>query len=363
MKHHLFYQTSHSPSLVDLVGYEEAKKTIDFCFISNPYYPTAAMIREMTDQFPSLIASYPSSNPERSQGYLAQVLDVDPEHLIIGNGATELITLVSENLIDSIGIPVPTFSEYLDTLRGKHSAKLFPLSSDHDLQLNLKDYSNWLKENKLRSALVINPGNPTGQLHSLDEMKTFLKSVHFLDLIIVDESFIDFAGDPVPSLLSRADEYQNLLIVRSMSKHCGVPGLRLGYAYSGNKKLLDGLRAVIPLWNVNTIAEYFLSMLPRTVNEYRTARMRVIGDMIWLSEQLQKLGGLRAYRSGANFALIKILGDMDSSTLQDRLLRKYKMYVRDCTNKVGMDNKHIRVASQGSEKDQKLIKALGELFG
>ena len=210
---------------------------------------------------------------------------------------------------------------------------------------------------------IINPGNPTGQFHSLDEMKAFLDSTRALDLIVLDESFIDFAGDPVPSLLSEASGYPNLLIVRSMSKHCGVPGLRLGYAYSENKMLLDKLRAVVPLWNVNSIAEYFLSMLPRTVNEYHTARMRVIGDMIWLSEQLQNLSGLKTYKSGANFVLLKILGDMSSSTLQDTLLRKHRMYVRDCTNKVGMDNKHIRVASQGPEKDQRLVKALRTILG
>lgn len=363
MKHHLFYETSHSPSLVDLIGYEEAKQITDFCFISNPYYPTAAMIRELKDQLPSLIASYPSSSPKRSQGYLANVLEVPPENLVIGNGATELITLVSENLVESIGIPIPTFSEYLETIKNKNLTKLYQLPLQNNLQLNLEAFSQWLITQKVSSALIINPGNPTGQLHPLVEMKKFLESVRSLELVIVDESFIDFAGDPVPSLLPEADNFPNLLIVRSMSKHCGIPGLRLGYAYSGNKVLLDRLRAVIPIWNVNSIAEYFLSLLQRTTNEYRSARMRVIGDIIWLSAQLEKLEGLRTYRSGANFVLTRILGEMDSSSLQNELLQKHKMYVRDCSNKVGMDNKHIRIASQGPEKDQALVKALEGLVG
>ena len=85
-----------------------------------------------------------------------------------------------------------------------------------------------------------------------------------MELVIVDESFIDFAGDPVPSLLPFADRFSNLLIVRSMSKHCGVPGLRLGYCYSGNLYLLNRLRRFIPTWNLNTLAQYFLSLLPQT---------------------------------------------------------------------------------------------------
>src|SRR5271169_4538715 len=91
LRKHLFYETSHSPSLADLVGYEQAKDIIDFCFIANPYYPTPAMLRDLQENLPNLIKSYPSSSSISSQKHLATVLRVNPDHLIIGNGATELI--------------------------------------------------------------------------------------------------------------------------------------------------------------------------------------------------------------------------------------------------------------------------------
>src|SRR5580698_5069410 len=87
-KRHLFYETSHSPTLSELVGYEKAKEIIDFCFIANPYYPTPEMMRNLQENLPNLIKSYPSSNIRTSQEHLAAVLHVNPEHLIIGNGAT-----------------------------------------------------------------------------------------------------------------------------------------------------------------------------------------------------------------------------------------------------------------------------------
>src|ERR1700751_1098518 len=93
LKRHLFYETSHSAALADLVGYEKAKEVIDFCFIANPYYPTPEMLRALQENLPNLIKSYPSSSPIMSQQNLAAVLHVDPEHLVIGNGATELIVL------------------------------------------------------------------------------------------------------------------------------------------------------------------------------------------------------------------------------------------------------------------------------
>src|ERR1019366_9455419 len=188
LRKHLFYETSHSPSLADLVGYEKAKDIIDFCFIANPYYPTPAMLQDLQDNFPNLIKSYPSSSPIRSQKDLAAVLHVNPENLIIGNGASELIVLINTTLIDRIAVPIPTFGEYIEKLKDQR-----------DAELDVADYLAWVHRRILRSLLVINPGNPTGQLFSLEEMIDFLHRAKDLELVIVDESFIDFAGDPIPS--------------------------------------------------------------------------------------------------------------------------------------------------------------------
>jgi threonine-phosphate decarboxylase len=359
-RHH-FYETSHSAALADLVGYEKAKEIIDFCFIANPYYPTPEMLRDLQQVLPSLIKSYPSSSPIMSQRNLAAVLNVDPEHLLIGNGATELIVLINTVLIDRIAVPVPTFGEYIEKLRDQRDVEQYELDPDRHYELRLDEYLSWVHKRNLRALLVINPGNPTGQLIPLDEMIEFVQQLSDLELVIVDESFIDFAGNPVPSLLPVADRFSNLLIVRSMSKHCGVPGLRLGYAYSGNLYLLNRLRRFVPTWNLNTLAEYFLSLLPATDVAYQEGRKRLIDDVAVLYSELRSIPGLDVYPTGANFVLFKIQTGMTAAELQKRLLDEHKMYVRDCTNKVGMDQFHIRVASQGREKDSRLVEALRAL--
>jgi len=353
MKRHLFYETSHSPSVVDLVGYEKARDIIDFCFIANPYYPTPGMLKDLQENLPNLIKSYPSSNPLMSQKNLGKVLGVNPEHLVIGNGASELITLINETLIDHIAVPIPTFGEYLEKLKDRRDAELY--------QLNLEEYLDWVRHRRLNSLLVINPGNPTGQLIPLEGMVAFLHRARDIELVIVDESFIDFSGDPIPSLLPLADQFSNLLIVRSMSKHCGVPGLRLGYCYSENLYLLNRLRRNIPTWNVNTLGEYFLSLLPSTDADYHAARKRLIGDVRLLYQELKSLQGIHVYPTGANFVLFRIKQGMTAAELQSNLLNHHGMYVRDCSNKVGMDDRHIRVASQGREKDARLVNALRAL--
>lgn len=359
---HLFYKTSHAPSLADLVGYERIGEILDFCFIANPYYPTPDMMTHLQDNLTTLIKSYPSCDPGISRRYLAEVLCVNPDRIVVGNGASELICAVGQRIIKTVGVPVPTFGEYLYKLRSTRAVKPYRLLSENDYQLNLATYLAWVRRNRLKAALVINPGNPTGQLHPLAEMRDFLTSAQDLEMVMVDESFIDFAGDPIPSLLPCADEFKNLLIVRSMSKHCGVAGLRLGYCYSANDTMLERIRKALPTWNVNTLAEYFLSLLPATDADYHAGRRRLIDDMRLLYDGLKEIPGLSPYPTGANFVLVRIATGKPAGDLHQQLLTEHKMYVRDCSNKVGMDGYHIRIASQGHEKDRKLLDALRQIF-
>jgi histidinol-phosphate/aromatic aminotransferase/cobyric acid decarboxylase-like protein len=362
LRRHLFYETSHSPALADLVGYENAKDIIDFCFIANPYYPTREMLEDLQRNLPNLIKSYPTSNPLTSQKNLAAVLGVDPERLIIGNGATELITLIDMTLIDRIAVPIPTFGEYIEKMKDQRDADLYPLDPETGYSLRLDDYLAWVHQRNLECLVVINPGNPTGQFIPLDEMTEFLRRARDLELVIVDESFIDFAGDAIPSLLPIADQFTNLLIVRSMSKHCGVPGLRLGYCYSANLFVLNRLRRFLPTWNLNTLAQYFLSLLPPTNAAYHEGRKRLIADVRWLYGALRGIPSIDVYPTGANFVLFKIRNGMTATELQSRLLAEHQMYVRDCSNKLGMDTLHVRVASQGHDKDSRLVEAMQTLM-
>jgi histidinol-phosphate/aromatic aminotransferase/cobyric acid decarboxylase-like protein len=358
----LFPDTSHSPSLAELVGYERASEIIDFCFIANPYYPTPEMFAALAEALPALIKCYPSSNPATTARVLADVLGVDPNDLILGNGATELIVLINEVLVDRIGVPVPTFGEYIEKLRDPASAEIYALSPERDYQLDLGEYLAWARARGLKALLVINPGNPTGQLHSRRDMVEFLEAASDMDLIIVDESFIDFAGDPDPSLMPVADRFRNLLIVRSMSKNYGVPGLRLGFCYSRNRAMVERLRRLMPTWNLNILAEYFLTLLPSSDAAYRESLAQVSSDVVLLSDALATIPGIFVYPTGSNFVLFRVAGGFTAAGLQARLLDDHLMYVRDCSNKVGLDDRHVRVASQGRELDARLVEALRELM-
>lgn len=361
IKNYLFNETSHSPSLLDIVGEEQLGDVVDFCFIENPYFPDAKLLRMLQDKLPEVIKAYPSSNPKLAQQDLAAVVHVKPEYLVLGNGATELITIIQNNLVENMGIPIPTFSEYIDKIQNLEMVKLFQLPADNQYQLDLDKYADWLVEENLSGALIINPGNPTGQLISIETLTGFLTRMKHLKLVLLDESFIDFAGEEIPSLMPQVEKFQNLIIVRSMSKHCGVPGLRLGYCCTANRNYLEQIRNALPVWNINTLAEYFLTQLKETDVEYHKARKHVIADVRELHEELCKIDGYEVYPSNSNFILLKIKFEMSAYDLQMKLLQDFGVYVRDCSNKIGLDKKHIRIASKGREKDQLLLHALREL--
>jgi len=358
---HLFYETSHSPSLLDIVGEEMLDRVIDFCFIENPYYPGKKLLRKIRRKLPLVIKSYPSSNPLLAQKDLAAVVHVKPEQLLIGNGATELITIIQHQLVQAMGIPIPTFSEYIEKIQDLGKVKLFQLAAEKDYQLDLDEYAAWIREQKLGTALIINPGNPTGQYISVAEMRKFLQEMKDLNLVLVDESFIDFADDEVPTLIPYIEEFKNLIIVRSMSKHCGIPGLRLGYCCTANGEFQKKIKAALPVWNINTLAEYFLTQLKATDEEYHVSRKKVIRDVRELYDQLKSIPGFKVYPTGSNFILLKATSGINAYDLQMRLLQEFGVYVRDCSNKVGLDKNHIRVASKGRKKDKILIKALKSL--
>ncbi|HKJ43299.1 MAG TPA: histidinol-phosphate transaminase [Sunxiuqinia sp.] len=357
----LFKETSHSPALVDIVGEDMVDQIIDFCFIANPYYPTEEMLDDLLAKFSAMIKAYPSSNPGLARQNLADVLQTNADFLVLGNGATELINIIEKQLIDDLAIPIPTFSEYIEKLKNTGSAKLFQLDPKLNYQLDLKEYADWINDNQINSALIINPGNPTGQLMQLDELKWFLKEMSHLKMIILDESFIDFADEQIPSLIPEITAFDNLIIVRSMSKHCGVPGLRLGYCCASNQTFLKKIKDYLPIWNINSMAEYFLLQLKRTNDIYHETRLRVIREVRDLEHQLQQIPGYKVYPTGSNFILLKIEFGMTATELQFSLLENKGLYVRDCSNKAGLDNYHIRVSSQGREKDLYLVDGLREL--
>jgi histidinol-phosphate/aromatic aminotransferase/cobyric acid decarboxylase-like protein/choline kinase len=335
-------------------GYWRFPKLKDFCYLVNPYFPTGQLLNEMKAYFGDLIAEYPSGL--NVQNLLAgKLFNINENNILTGNGAAELIRAMAVELPGSAGVIYPTFNEYPESLE-KH-VSFFP----QDMQYGIDQVIDWAGQ--CDTMLLINPDNPTGNFipstgikRLLDILKTDNKR------LILDESFIDFCDhEDQPSLL-RQDillEYPNLIIIKSISKSYGVPGLRLGILASGDAALIGRIRKNLSLWNINSFGEYFLQIIGKYLKDYRHACQLIQIERNRFKEELEKTGLFTIYPSQANYFLCQCKCGKTAGALTQYLLEAHNIFIKDLTGKKGIpDNTWIRLAVRNKADNDCLIEKL-----
>jgi histidinol-phosphate/aromatic aminotransferase/cobyric acid decarboxylase-like protein len=331
----------------------------DFCIPVNPYFPTPEMFSRFQERLFEVLRYYPSSNNLIAE-QLADALELAPAQVVVGNGSTELITFLNLTVLrESLAIPVPTFSRWTDEPRSLGRAvHLFPTRPENGFQLDAAGFVRFVRTTKARAAIICNPNNPTGALVPPAELLSLLEQLSDLDLIVVDESFIDFAYErTIPSIAEEAAALENVVILKSLGKNFGLHGLRLGYAIT-NERLAEGLRASLPCWNVNGMAELLVFELSGHLAEYEAGRRRVVRDRVALAAALQQIDDLDVFPSHANFVYVRVSDEVNGTELRNRLLVDHGCLVRECGNKVGSSPQFFRIASRPREEVVALLAGL-----
>lgn len=333
----------------------------DFCYLANPYFPTPEILDKLKINLKELVKNYPSGYKNISF-LLSQWIGIDPANIIVGNGASELIEIIVRHLIKGLTLPLPTFNEYEARLE-RSKINYFPCKKN-DFSLDLDGFIKSVNNSNSNAALLINSNNPTGVFTSIDHVKFLLKKLKNLDLFILDESFIECASEmEIPTMEKFIYDYKNLLIIKSMGKSYGIPGLRLGYAVTSNKKLLNALQRELPIWNVNSTSEFFLDLLSKHRDDYEESRRAMIKATEklyqWMSVEVEYLF---AYPTKANFVFARIKNSITSTELRDLLLQKAQILIKDCSNKTGLNNKYIRLASRTLEENRELVNILKDIL-
>lgn len=331
----------------------------DFSYLYNLYFPPSSFINETKINLKEVIVNYPSAQRELVD-LLSNWVGIKSKFLVLANGASEIIRVINNNIVKKITIPLPTFNEYENTLEKEQINYFYRDYSN--FKLNLDNYIKSVKESKSNVALLINPNNPTSQFTNLNDVKYLLKHLSAIDLFILDESFVDFVpGVKEASLEREFDKFKNLIIVKSLGKTLGVLGLRLGYALSSNEKMINLMREKLPIWNVNSVAEYFLEWLPKYREAYKSSCLKVMDDTNYLYKKLLSVKNIEPFPPSANFVLAKLTGKINSTQLRDLLFLKGNILIKDCSSKTGLSNKYVRIAARKKEETDYLISKLEEL--
>lgn len=184
-------------------------------------------------------------------------------------------------------------------------------------------------------------------------------------MLIVDESFIDFASNRnQATLATNLDAYPNLAIFKSMSKAYGICGLRIGYMLTANASFADKVRAGIPIWNLNGFAETFLKMAPEYRDEFEVSCAQVRLDRDRFYEDLCSIAGLRVYKPDANYIFCRLPDRAPSGPeVAKTLFVDHNLYIKHCAGKsMPESDRYLRIASRTQEENRHLVAVLGAIL-
>ncbi len=364
---------THSPSIETVLKQlPQVKIEVDACFLSNPYATDLFLEHLQKDLIDTKLLRrtlefYPPQNHDVADS-IATVTGIPAKNIFAGNGAIEAIQAVLHNfLAKKIVVIIPTFSSYYEFVGDDVEVVFYELKKEDDYQLNIDDYIRFVKKEKPDTIVLINPNNPNGWYILQSDVTKIISELCFVSNLIIDESFIHFAHES-----EAMDEVScggliaanpNLIIVKSMSKDFGIAGLRAGYAIMNENRVAKLLKNGY-LWNVSGLADYFFKLYANDYfrNEYSVVRKKYIVETASFLTDLQSISGIKTYPSKANFALVEFLNGTTSFDFTIGLLADNGIYVRDCSDKIGLNGQFVRVASRSLDENKLIIAAFKEKF-
>ena len=343
-------------------GFWRFPQLLDFNYLVNPYFPSHRMLQELKASFDVLLTSYPSGMGVNSL-LAGKYFGIRQQYVVPGNGAAELIKAVMEHQPGKVGVIYPTFEEYPNR-KPDEVEIMVPQNADFSYSVN--DVKDYFGAHSVKTLLIINPDNPSGNFIALDKVKELAAWCRERDMmLIVDESFVDFAEGYPENTLLRNDILEanpNVMVMKSISKSYGVPGLRLGVLASANEELIRSVRRDVSIWNLNSFAEYYMQIFGKYTADYDVACRKFMDERRRFEQELLSVPFLRVIPSQANYFLCEVDERISSSQLAIRLLRDANILVKDCAYKKAFEGKnYVRIAVRNRQENDRLVAALKAL--
>ncbi len=339
----------------------ESKDIVNFAANVNPLGISFRLRQTLADHIDA-ISSYPDREYTSLRRRIADYVHTNPERILVGNGCTELISLFIQITRPAKALLiVPTYSEYEREISLNDGiCEHFPLTEGDTFTLDLPRLASALEKN-VDLLILCNPNNPTSSLVTRKELREILSLCrrHGVTLL-TDETYMEFTPDPDQSTaIPLTDEYDNLIVLRGVSKFFSAPGLRLGYAICGNPDLLAEINRRKNPWAINSLAAIAGEIMFSDAEYIETTRNLIHRERTRICALLARQKDFRVFPPQANFLLLKSLNpDVTSRYLFEYALSSGLM-IRDCSDFPRLDKSYIRFCFMGSEEDDRLLDALG----
>lgn len=344
-------------------GYWRFPGMLDYCYLVNPYFPSPKLLDEMRANFDILLTEYPSGMYVNTL-LASKCFGVKEPYVIPGNGAAELIKSLMENIDGKLGVIYPTFEEYPNRRIQQSLVKYTP--EKEDFRYDANDLIDFFGKNPVENLLIINPDNPSGNYLSKSEILKLADWCKSKEIrLIVDISFIDFSENyEEDSLLHDEilEAYPKMVVMKSISKSYGVPGLRLGIMASADTELIAWMKKDVAIWNINSFAEFFMQIYSKYEKDYKVACTKFQQERATFKAELESIPFLRVIPSQANYFLCEVTERFSSHELAVKLLEEHNILIKDCsTKKVFNGRSYIRLAVRNREDNMRLIQSLRSL--
>ena len=337
---------------------------IDHAYLYNLYFPPESFFEKLKDQIHELVLNYPVAQDALAT-LMGELIGQPSERIVVGNGAAELIKIVSGHIARKLIIPVPSFNEYANAAPAGKVIE-FPLDPP-SFQLDVDKFAAEAIRSKADIAVVVTPNNPTSLLVPKPDLLRLLKKLSGHDcMLIVDESFIDFAANRDQETLEREiSRYLNLTIFKSMSKAYGICGLRIGYMLTANLEFAAHVREGIHIWNINGFAERYLELAPQYRKDFSESCKLVKADRDKFYLELQSIQGLTVFQPDANFIFCRLPDHSASGPeITKRLFVEHNIYIKHCQGKtLPASDRYLRIASRTQAENHQLVEALRDIIG
>ncbi len=335
----------------------------DHAYLYNLHFPPERFFELLKSQIHELVLNYPVAQSTLAS-WVGKLIDQPPERIVVGNGAAELIKILAGHVAKKLIVPVPSFNEYANAAPAGTVVE-FALDTP-SFQLDVDKFAAQALRCKADVAVVVTPNNPT----SLLVPKTYLirlvaKLAEHNCMLIVDESFIDFAGNHDQETLERDIElYPNLAIFKSMSKAYGICGLRIGYMLTASAAFADKVRSGIHIWNLNGFAETFLKMAPEYREEFQSSCAQVRQDRDQFYQDLSSIEGLIVYKPEANYIFCRLPDHAPAGPeVAKTLFVDHNIYIKHCEGKsMPESDRYVRIASRTQDENTYLVTVLDQIL-
>lgn len=354
----------HGSDLEKIEQYYGIKKEdiISFSANVNPLGISPALRQTLAEKIDA-ITTYPDRDYTALRRCIAQYAGTDYENIIVGNGSTELISLFIQIEHPKKAIVIgPTYSEYeREIALGGGTTLYYPLKESDGFVLNTTDFISYLKDD-IDLLVLCNPNNPTSTCISTKSMRIILDACKQHGIyVMVDETYVEFA-DNMHKITSvpLTNYYNNLVILRGTSKFFAAPGLRLGYAVTGNRDLIKTINTRKNPWTINSLAAIAGEIMFQDDAYIHETKSLISSERQRMYALFDAQNAFKVYQPSGNFMLVKILSDdLTSQDLFDRTIRR-GMMIRDCSTFPFLDDKFIRFCFMEPEQNDALARCILE---